>query len=102
MAMVQIHKAPRNGEAFLSLNKELLFTLLMDLTHSELRLYLFLSSNRDEWKLPFSKQLIQNEIGLSKNSFYLARDGLIRKGYLLMDEKTGDYSFYENSLKGEK
>lgn len=102
MALVSINREKLGAPGdFMSLSKTTLYKAIEILSHSELRLFLYLVSNKDGYAMPFSKQLIQNEIGLSKNGFYLARDGLIKKGYLYFDEVTGNYSFYERSLKTE-
>lgn len=99
MALVKINRE-RLGTAgdFMSVNKQTMKLALRSFTHSELRLYLFLVGNKDGYSMPFSKQLIQNEIGLSKNGFYSARDGLIQKGYLVFKEDSGNYEFHETPI----
>jgi len=100
MALVHINREKLGAPGdFMTLNKRNLELVLNELTHSELRLYLFLVSNRDGYTMPFSKQLIQNRIGLSKNGFYLARDGLIKKGFLVFNLTGDEYFFYEQSLQ---
>jgi len=94
MALVTINRGPLGAPGeFMSLNKGVLFDLLREFTHAETRLYLYLVCNKDLYSFPFSKQLVENDIGLTKNSFYRARDGLIEKGHLVL--KNNRYFFYE-------
>ena len=59
--------------------------VINDLTKEELKLhhYLLRISPGKKWEL--SKVNVMKETGLSKTSYYRAVDGLINKGYLVLD-----------------
>ena len=59
-----------------------------------LALYLYLASNKDDYKLELSPQAIQNAVGMPRSTYYKKLQLLKEKGYII--EKQGNVlEFYE-------
>lgn len=65
------------------------------LTPAAFKLYLYLAENDDGHVLGPSQRVVENEIGISKNSYYSAFSELIEKGYITK-ETGGLYRFSAN------
>ena len=95
--MVIIHREERKRD-FLSIKNVNWKAASRDLGATALRLYFYFASNREDFKLEFSPQAIENEIGMPKTTARDQFDKLIEKGYLVQINGN-TYEFYEDPQK---
>ena len=76
------------------LNKERLFIAMKGLSPNELKTYLYLASNQNDYTFAMSPVEIAESTGSDKRSIQNAINGLIKKGYLCQ-EKGNKYNFCE-------
>lgn len=97
---VTIHKEPLNKN-FLSINLDVLREACQRLTAYELKLYLYLASNKDNYNLALSQVAVTNAVNLPRSTYYDQVKNLVNKGYLV-NRGGNKYDFYEipqNDLK---
>jgi hypothetical protein len=86
-----------NGQdKYTMIDKGTLEEAMRDLpTLNALKLWLYLSSNRDGWKMELSSQDYVNRTGGSRSQFSQSFAILLEKGYLVLREGTkATYDFY--------
>lgn len=89
--VITIKKPKANKENTYSvMNKEYLFDAIEELTHNELKVYLYLSSNQDGYTLALSPQEIADRLGASKGRIQVAVRGLVEKGYIESEFNNGE------------
>lgn len=90
---VTIHKEPLNKN-FLSINLDVLREACMRLTPHELKLYIYLASNANNYNLALSQVAVTEAVNLPRSTYYDQVKNLINKGYLV--QRSGNhYDFYE-------
>lgn len=71
------------------LNIDALNGAINKLSHAALKLYLYLAKNEPGYEFGLSPKALENAYGLSKSTYYRARDELISLGYLEeLEDKT--------------
>lgn len=90
---VTIHreKAEKN---FLAINNKNWKAAARDLSAPALKLYIYLASNADNYKLALSPAAIQEEIGMARSTYHDQFRVLVNKGYLVQSNNNR-YDFYE-------
>ena len=95
--IVTIHKEPLNGN-YLGINKEVFFEACKNLTPYELKLYLYLACNMNNYKLRLSQVAVNEAINMPRSTYHDQVKNLVNKGYLV--EQSGNtYIFYEMPRK---
>ena len=97
--LVTIHKAPTDKDhVYGVLNKDAMYEACNNLSHNELKLFLYLSSNQDDYYTALSAGDIANKVGAGVDSIRTSVKGLSSKGYLV--KKHGNsFDFYEAPQK---
>ena len=91
--VVTIHKEPLSKN-FLGINLDVLREACKRLTAHELKLYIYLASNKDKYELALSQVAAKEAVNLPRSTYYDQVQNLINKGYLV--QKSGNkYDFYE-------
>jgi DNA-binding MarR family transcriptional regulator len=93
--IIRVVKAEANKENIYAIfNKEHLFEAMQKLTHNELKVYLYIISNQDNYTFALSTTDIANKTGANKRKVQEAINTLMEKGYIepVTDNK---YEFYE-------
>ena len=91
---VTIHKRRWEGY-YLMIGFEEIQMAASDLTHSGLKLYLYLAQNVDEYEFLLSPKDVMNHYPMSKSSFDRAKKELIEKGYMVQNGNNS-FAFYAN------
>lgn len=74
---------------YCKLNIDALNGAIKDLSHAGLKLYMYLAKNEPGYEFGLSPKALENEYGLSKSTYYRAKEELIAHGYLEeLDERT--------------
>lgn len=98
--IVKVHKEPADKTHFYCvINKNALMTSLRDLTHNELKTFLYLAANQPGYEMALSTSDIAAQVGANVDGIRTAVNGLIRKGYLV-ENHGKHYDFYEVSQTG--
>lgn len=95
--IVTVFKAEANKEhTYAVINKDALFRAARELTHNELKVFLYLASNQNEYCLALSTADIAEKMGANKRKIQEAINGLIEKKYI--EHMVGNsYDFYEEA-----
>lgn len=94
--IVTVHKAPANKEnVYGVLNKAAAFSALQNLTHNELKVFLYLALNQPDYCMALSTSDIAAKVGSTEDGMRKAVQGLIKKGYMVQEQGRA-YAFYEN------
>ena len=81
--IIRVVKADANKENIYAIfNKERLFEAMQKLTHNELKVYLYMLSNQDDYTFALSTTDIANKTGANKRKIQEAINTLIEKGYI--------------------
>ena len=98
--VVTIHKEPLNKN-YLGINLDVLRDACQRLTAHELKLYIYLASNKDNFELALSQVAATEAVNLPRSTYYDQVKNLINKGYIV--HRGGNkYDFYEISQNGLK
>lgn len=93
--IVQVHKAPANKDHLYGvLNKQAAMAAFRNLSHNELKTFMYLSLNQPEYEMALSTADIAAQVGTTVDGVRVAVRGLIKKGYLVNDHGNY-YDFYE-------
>lgn len=94
---VKIEQLPRNKEnLYAMMNVDALNEAMKNLKHAELRLWLYLNKNQNHYELDLSPAAVRKACGLPESSCHRAVEGLIKAGYLALDDgATNTYTFHE-------
>ena len=92
--IIHIHRAPL-GSSFLGINIDNVKNAARTLSASAFKLYIYLATNKDDFKLALSPAAIQRDIGMARSTFYDQCRVLESLGYLVKG-KGNLYHFYEN------
>lgn len=93
--IVTVHKAPANKEnVYGVLNKAAAYAALQNLTHNEMRVFLYLALNQPGYCMALSTSDIATNVGSTEDGMRKAVQGLIKKGYLVLNHGR-TYDFYE-------
>ena len=93
--IVTVHKAPANKEnVYGVLNKAAAFSALQNLTHNELKVFMYLALNQPDYCMALSTSDIAVKVGSTEDGMRKAVQGLIKKGYLVLNHGKA-YDFYE-------
>lgn len=94
---VKIEQLPRNKEnLYAMMNVDALNEAMKNLKHAELRLWLYLNKNQNHYELDLSPAAVRKACGLPESSYHRAVEGLIKAGYLALDDgATNTYTFHE-------
>lgn len=79
------------------MNKERLFEAIKELTHNELKVYLYLNSNQQGYEFALSTKDIAEKTGADKSRIQGAIRSLAEKGYLRLF-KDNIFAFYEYNI----
>lgn len=91
---ITVHKAPLRNN-YLGINKEVFSNACKTLTAHELKLYLYLSANMNNYKFALSQVAVTEFTGMARSTFYDQVHNLINKGYLV-HRGGNQYDFYED------
>lgn len=98
--IVTVHKAPANKEnVYGVLNKAAAFSALQNLTHNELKVFMYLALNQPDYCMALSTSDIAAKVGSTEDGMRKAVQGLIKKGYMVQEQGRA-YAFYENMETG--
>ena len=98
--IVTVHKAPANKEnVYGVLNKAAAFSALQNLTHNELKVFMYLALNQPDYCMALSTSDIAAKVGSTEDGMRKAVQGLIKKGYMVQEHGRA-YAFYENLETG--
>ena len=98
--IVTVHKAPANKEnVYGVLNKAAAFSALQNLTHNELKVFMYLALNQPDYCMALSTSDIAAKVGSTEDGMRKAIQGLIKKGYMVQEQGRA-YAFYENLETG--
>ena len=98
--VITIHKEPLNKN-YLGINLDVLRDACQRLTAHELKLYIYLASNKDNFELALSQVAATEAVNLPRSTYYDQVKNLINKGYIV--HRGGNkYDFYEISQSGLK
>lgn len=87
--------SPREHKgAFCIVGQDALYNALNNLKLGELKLWLYLNKNKDNYELALSQKDC-GEWGIPKTTYQNAKDGLIEKGYLI-EKSENNYIFIDN------
>ena len=90
---VIVHREPAKSD-FLGIKNEHWQAAARNLRPHALLLYLYIASNRDNFRLALSPAAIQDAIGMPRSTYHDQFHALVSKGYLV--QKQGNtYEFYE-------
>ena len=96
--VIIVHRAKKNERNFIQLDKDIMAMALAQLNYSELKLWIYLCGNMDNYHLAFSPADIEAKTSLSRSSYYNAFSGLLDKGYLVLAQGNL-YHFYERPVQ---
>lgn len=91
---ITIHKRHWEGH-YLMIGFDEIQMAANDLTHTGLKLYLYLAQNVDEYEFWLSPKDVLNHYSMSKSSFDRAKKELIDKGYIVQNGNNS-FAFYAN------
>ena len=91
--LVTIHREKFKTN-FLGIKNENWKAAARDLSAPAFKLYIYLASNADNYKLALSPAAIQEEIGMARSTYHDQFHVLVNKGYLVQS-KDNSYDFYE-------
>lgn len=92
---VIVQKTPTEAEqVYCKFDKEGLFRAVQELTHNELKVYLYLASNKDGYRAGLSTADIAERTNANQRRVQSAVNGLIEKGYLIQLQNN-EYLFCE-------
>lgn len=97
--VVTIHKsAIANGDLYLRVKLDDMFVAMQNLTSSAFKIWLYLSSNLEDYTLALSCADVCAACGLSERTFHKAVNELIDKNYIVqIHGNTYDFNTYPNS-----
>lgn len=85
--IIKINKAKANKENTYSIiNNDCLFSAMRELTHNELKVFLYLASNQNEYTFALSTNDLAEKTGASKRKIQEAVNSLIEKGYIVCQQ----------------
>ena len=95
-----IHREPA-GKNFIQISKENYSKAYRDMSSSSaaLALYIWLVGNQNNYRVGFSPQDIENNLGMARSSCHGAVNKLIDLGYLVPRENSNVCDFYEITSK---
>lgn len=96
--IIKIKRTPiKEGDLFLKVKTDNLFEACRQITNlSEMKVWLYLTANANNYEMAFSPQAMSALTGLSINSIKEGINSLINKGFLHLEEgKTAHYDFTE-------
>lgn len=92
----KVHINKRHWEGhYLMIGFEEIQQAANELTHSGLKLYLYLAQNKDDYEFWLSPKDVMSHYKMSESSFNRAKAELIDKGYLVKEGNT--YQFFAHS-----
>lgn len=81
--VIQGEQIPRDKDhPYCKINIAALDRAIGELSHAGLKLYLYLAKNEPDYEFGMSPKALENKYGVSKSTYYRARDELIELGYL--------------------
>ena len=89
-----IEKAKENERPFLGIYKDTWYNAVKDLEPHAFVLYLYLASNKYDFKLELSQVAVERATGLAKSTYYKCFNKLVEKGYLVQTS-THHFNFYD-------
>ena len=96
--VITINKAKADREnTYATINKECLVKAITGLTHNELKIYLYLASNQNGFKMALSSADIAEKTNASKRKIQESINSLIEKGYLV-ETGSNSYDFIEDTM----
>ena len=96
--VITINKAKADKEnTYATINKECLMKAITELTHNELKIYLYLASNQNGFQLALSSADISEKTNASKRKIQESINSLIEKGYLV-ETGSNSYDFIEDTV----
>ena len=96
--IITINKAKTDRQnTYATINKECLMKAVTELTHNELKIYLYLASNQNGYQLALSSADVAEKTNASKRKIQEAINSLIEKGYLA-ETGTNSYDFIEDTV----
>lgn len=96
--VITINKAKADREnTYATINKECLMKAITELTHNELKIYLYLASNQNGFQLALSSADIADKTNASKRKIQESINSLIEKGYLV-ETGSNSYDFIEDTM----
>lgn len=102
--IVKICKAKTDkGNIYGILNKDCSMRAMRELKHNELKVYLYLVLNQDNYDLALSTKDISEKTKANQRKIQEAINGLIEKGYLKqIEDGSNIYIFYEDNAMHKK
>lgn len=93
--IVTVHKEPADRfHPYGILNKGAMYSAARELTHNELRLFLYLSTNQPEYCMALSTSDVAAKMGSTEDGIRKAVNGLKNKGYIVLNQGRC-FDFYE-------
>lgn len=79
-----------------NIDRDALYAACQDLSSSELRLWIYLADNQDEFELYLYTNQIEKKVGMKKGAYHRAFDKLIEKSYIVPNENSKNvFKFYQ-------
>lgn len=89
-----VEKAKESDRPFLGIYKDTWYNAVKDLEPHAFVLYLYLASNKYDFKLELSQVAVERATGLAKSTYYKCFNKLVEKGYLVQTS-THHFNFYD-------
>lgn len=85
---------------YLTINKECLMNAIAGLSHNELKIYLYLASNQDGFKMALSSSDISEKLNIHVRNVQTAINALIDKQYI-KQQQGNQYIFYDTPMQAD-
>ena len=80
---ITIKKVPiQKGKPFLMVENEIIFNAAKTLQGNEFKLWCYFAANCDGYEFALSQKAVEEQIGMSKSTYYRAVNALKESGYL--------------------
>ena len=94
--IIKINKEPCDKEhLYTSINLHALQLAILDLRGEAFKLWLYLSKNQNLYQFELSQKAVTDWTGISRATYYRAIEELTSKGYLVQNDGSSLYTFYE-------
>ena len=98
--MLQVHRKATGPKNVIIIRSDNFFKAVRTLSHSALKVYMYLISNKDGFRKLMRREEMAQELNVSSRSISRAIAELEEKGYIRWDTKTNGH-IYEEGETGE-
>ena len=94
-------KRVNKANTYMTIKKECLLNAISDLSHNELKVYLYLASNQDGFKMALSSSDISEKLNVHVRNVQIAINALIEKKYI-KQQQGNQYIFCDEPMQEEE